>query len=176
VALPPALRGAPGTTGGSVLVPVNPTAVNHAEHVALENLRLSIETALAEGRITRASLIGRTVHVLVEQEPCASCGAGSATGEGSAGVLQQFARLYPELTLEVRNMRTNRADLPQRRAAEPQRRRDAGAADGDRRAEPCLAETYLTPEYLATLRHGGGTAASWARWAPPGSGAAASPR
>lgn len=157
MALPPALRGAPGTTGGSVLVPVNPTAVNHAEHVALENLRLSIETALAEGRITRASLIGRTVHVLVEQEPCASCGAGSATGEGSAGVLQQFARLYPELTLEVRNMRTNRAliyrsgvllnpsggvtpELPMEIAA-PSRP---------------SADTYLTPEYLATLRHGGG--------------------
>lgn len=157
MALPPALRGAPGTTGGSVLVPVNPTAVNHAEHVALENLRLSIETALAEGRITRTSLQGRTVHVLVEQEPCASCGAGSATGEGSAGVLQQFARLYPELTLEVRNMRTNRALIY----------RSGVLLNPSSGVTPALpmeiaapsrpsADTYLTPEYLAALRRGGG--------------------
>lgn len=158
MALPPALRGAPGTTGGSVLVPVNPTAVNHAEHVALENLRLSIESALAEGRITRADLQGRTVHVLVEQEPCASCGAGSATGAGSPGVLQQFARLYPELTLEVRNMRTNRALiyrsgvlLNPSTGATPELPMEIAAPS---RAS---AETYLTPEYLATLRHGGGT-------------------
>lgn len=103
-ALPPHLRGTPGTTGGNVLIPANPTAVNHAEHVALENLRQSIDSALAQGRITRSDLRGRTVFLLVEQEPCSSCAAGSAGAE-RAGVLQQFAELYPELTLEVRNMR-----------------------------------------------------------------------
>lgn len=108
-ALPPALRGTPGTTGGSVLVAANPTAVNHAEHVALENLRLAIEDMLRRGVLTRENLRGRTVFVMVEQEPCPSCAAGA--GEGRAGVLQQFAELYPELTVEVRNARTTRAFL-----------------------------------------------------------------
>lgn len=156
-ALPPTLRGRPGTSGGSILVPANPTAINHAEHVALENLRLAIETALAEGRITRADLRGRTVHVMVEQEPCASCAAGVASSEGRMGVLQQFARLYPELTVEVRSMRSSRALLY----------RSGVLLNPSRGPTPELpievatpsrpsAEAFITPEYMQTLRHGGG--------------------
>lgn len=104
-ALPPAFRGQ--VTGGSEFVAANPTAVNHAEHVALENLRAAIDGALQRGELTRASLRGRTVFLMVEQEPCSSCASGAA--EGRAGVLQQFAERYPELTVEVRNMRTTRA-------------------------------------------------------------------
>lgn len=106
-ALPPGMRGRPGTSGGSVLRPVNPTAVDHAEQVSLENLRAAIDLALAEGRITRGTLQGRTVYLLVEQEPCPSCAAGA--GGGAPGVLQQFSMRYPELTLEVRSPATARA-------------------------------------------------------------------
>lgn len=105
-ALPQGLQGAPGTTGGRTLIPANPTAIDHAEHVSLENLRLAIVQAIQQRRIVRADLRGRTVFVLVEQEPCASCAAGA--GGGRAGILQQFSELYPELTVEVRNLRTSR--------------------------------------------------------------------
>lgn len=156
-ALPPTLRGTPGTTGGQILVPANPIATNHAEHVALENLRLAIETALAEGRITRADLRGRTVHVMVEQEPCASCAAGVASSEGRIGVLQQFARLYPELTVEVRSMRDSRA-LIYRSGTLLNPSRGPAPALPIEVATPSRpsADSFLTPEYLQTLRQGGG--------------------
>jgi hypothetical protein len=106
-ALPPGQAGAPGTTGGTVLRPAYPRAVDHAEHVAIENVRVAIEEGLARapgepGAISRADLRGRTVYVLVEQEPCSSCAAGT-------GVLQQFSALFPELIVEVRSLRTSRA-------------------------------------------------------------------
>jgi hypothetical protein len=106
-ALPPGMRGRPGTTGGEVFEPVNPTAVDHAEHVALENVRAAIDRGLADGSLTRADLANRTVYVVVEQEPCPSCAAG--VGGGAPGVLEQFSARFPELTIEVRNMRTTRA-------------------------------------------------------------------
>ncbi len=106
-ALPPALRHTPGTTGGDAFEAANPTAVDHAEHVALENLRAAIDAALADGSISRESLRGRTVFLLVEQEPCSSCASGA--GGGRPGILQQFSARYPELTIEVRSLRTTRS-------------------------------------------------------------------
>jgi hypothetical protein len=107
-ALPPALRGTPGTTGGDVFQPANPIAMDHAEHVALENLRAAIDAALAVPGASRAALLGgRTVFLMVEQEPCSSCASGA--GEGQPGVIQQFSLRYPELTVEVRSMRTSRS-------------------------------------------------------------------
>jgi hypothetical protein len=106
-ALPPGWVGRPGTTGGDVFVPANPVAASHAEHVAVENLRAAIDGALEQGTLQRGTLRGRTVYLLVEQEPCSSCASGA--GGGRPGVLEQFSVRYPELTLEVRNMRTSRA-------------------------------------------------------------------
>ena len=98
-ALPPELKGAQGTTGGKVLTPSSPVASNHGEHVALENVRRGIDLALETGKVQRHDLQGRTIYLLVEQEPCTSC----------TGVIQQFSALYPELTIEVRSLRTSRA-------------------------------------------------------------------
>ena len=106
-AMPPEVRGSASAEGGTVLEPVNPTAVDHAEHVALEQLRRALQQALDNGTLARGDLQGRTVYVLVEQEPCSSCASGA--GGGPPGVLQQFSRIFPELTLEVRNMRTMRS-------------------------------------------------------------------
>jgi hypothetical protein len=153
-ALPTHLRGTPGTTGGSVLTAVNPTAANHAEHVALENLRVQIDFALAMGDITSTDLRGRTVYLMVEQEPCASCASGS--GGGAAGVIEQFARRYPELTIEVRNVRTSRAYLyrggvllnPGGEA--PTLPIDIGPLPEGR------VGSMMTPEFVRTLRYGGG--------------------
>jgi hypothetical protein len=154
-ALPAPLRGAPGTTGGSVFTPVNPTAVDHAEQVALENLRVGIDRSLALGEITRTDLRGRTVYLMVEQEPCSSCGSG--TVEGAPGVLEQFARRYPELTLEVRNLRfPSRAYLYR-----------GGVLLNPSQEAPALpmevglppeggVESIMTPEFARTLRYGGG--------------------
>src|SRR5205085_1820670 len=62
-ALPEKWRGAPGTTGGKVMRPTNPIADDHAEHVALENLRTAIEEGIARGEIQRSDLNGRTVYM-----------------------------------------------------------------------------------------------------------------
>lgn len=154
-ALPPTLRGTPGTTGGSVFTPVNPTAVDHAEHVALENLRRQIDRALALGDITRADLRGRTVYVMVEQEPCPSCGSGA--GSGPPGVLEQFARRYPELTIEVRNMRNPMRAYVYRSGVLLNPSRNAPALPLDINTPVgSTVESVMTPEFARTLRYGGG--------------------
>jgi hypothetical protein len=154
-ALPANLRGTPGTTGGSVFTPVNPTAVDHAEHVALENLRIEIDRSLALGEITRADLRGRTVFLMVEQEPCASCGSGS--GMGPPGVLEQFARRYPELTLEVRNMRFPSRAYMYRSGVLLNPSREAPALPMEIGLPPeGGVESVMTPEFARTLRYGGG--------------------
>jgi hypothetical protein len=43
--------------------------------------------------------------MLVEQEPCSHCASGFATG-APPGIMRQFSEMYPELTIEVKNMRT----------------------------------------------------------------------
>jgi hypothetical protein len=108
-ALPAAVKGKPGTTGGTELTPANPIAADHAEHVALENLRVAIEKALESKAITRADLVGKNVWVRVEQEPCSSCAAGLDNPEATPGVIKQFSQKFPELTIEVRNARTSRS-------------------------------------------------------------------
>lgn len=99
---------------GRLLVAVNPTASNHAEHVALERLAIAINTVLRRPNLWSKEpveydplLVSRAVYLLVEQEPCSSCAAG--VGGGAPGVLQQFANLFKPLTLEVRNLRTSRS-------------------------------------------------------------------
>jgi hypothetical protein len=108
-AIPPGIKGKPGTSGGTVLQPANPTAVEHAEHVALENLRVAINAELQAGRLTRADLVGRRVHLRVEQEPCSSCAAGIDNPDVGKGVIKQFSDRFPELVIEVRSERTSRS-------------------------------------------------------------------
>ena len=100
-ALPDRLKGRPGTGGGDVLKPTNPISVDHAEQVALNNLRIRLDILLkGASPAKRAALLqGKSVWMLVEQEPCSSCGART-------GVLVQFSKLFPELTIEVKNQRT----------------------------------------------------------------------
>jgi hypothetical protein len=108
-AIPENIKGKPGTSGGAVLKPVNPTAIDHAEQVALENLRVAIESELQAGRLTRADLVGRRVYLRVEQEPCSSCAAGIDNPDVGKGVIKQFSDLFPELVIEVRSARTSRS-------------------------------------------------------------------
>jgi hypothetical protein len=108
-ALPANLKGKPGTTGGTTLTPTNPVAVDHGEHVALENLRGAIDSALESKAITRQDLVGKSVWVRVEQEPCSSCAGGLENPAATQGPISQFSTRYPELKIEVRSSRTSRS-------------------------------------------------------------------
>jgi Domain of unknown function (DUF4157) len=107
-ALPPGYKGQPGTSGGQVLTPANPLSTDHAEQVALNSLHGDLSALLKDATpAQRAALLqGKTVWVLVEQEPCSSCASGVGT-QASPGVLKQFSDLYPELKIEIRNLRTS---------------------------------------------------------------------
>jgi hypothetical protein len=103
-AVPEALKGKPGTTGGEVLKPANPIAENHGENVALENLRQALVEALQGEKAP--DLKGRKVWVLVEQEPCSSCASGIGT-DAPPGPIKQFSMMFPELEIEVQNLRAS---------------------------------------------------------------------
>jgi Domain of unknown function (DUF4157) len=108
-ALPASVKGKQGTSGGTTLKPANPVAVDHAEHVALENLRSAIDAALESKVMTRQDLVGKNVWVRVEQEPCSSCAGGLTDPKSTSGPIRQFSERYPELTIEVRSPRASRS-------------------------------------------------------------------
>jgi hypothetical protein len=78
-----------------------PHTVGHAEqHIADQ-----LEEALA--KIPREQLKGRTVWMLIEQEPCATCAQGAVNSDTVAGVLKKLSQKYPELTFEVKSLQSS---------------------------------------------------------------------
>lgn len=47
---------------------------------------------------------GKTIWMLIEQEPCSSCRQGLRNPDVEPGVLAKFSEQYPEITIEVRNL------------------------------------------------------------------------
>jgi hypothetical protein len=113
-----------GTSGGLVLIPINPVCANHAEHVAMENLRIAIERSILAGKLRPSQLTGCRVIMRVEQEPCSSCAAGLRVNEdgqksAGSGVIKQFSLMFPGLLIEVRSARTSRSYLVRAGCLEP---------------------------------------------------------
>jgi len=100
-ALPEGAKGQSGTTAGD-LKAVNPLAGNHAEAVALENLGNELN------KLSDAEMVGKNVWVLIEQEPCSSCASGIGT-DATPGPIKQFSLAYPDLVVEIHNIRTSRS-------------------------------------------------------------------
>ncbi|MBN1428161.1 MAG: DUF4157 domain-containing protein [Anaerolineae bacterium] len=103
-ALPAGLKGKPGTTSGKLLPATNNIAENHAEQVALANLKRELL------RLDKTKMVGKKVWLLVEQEPCSSCASGIDTAS-IPGPIKQFSLDFPELTIEVHSLRTSRSYL-----------------------------------------------------------------
>ena len=59
---------------------------------------------LSRGEIQRSDLEGKNVWLRVEQEPCSSCASG-LDSDAKPGVIAQFSKMFPELTIEVRSPR-----------------------------------------------------------------------
>ncbi len=78
----------------------------HAEEQLLNALRAQI----TDGRIRREQLQGRTVRIAVDQGVCQTCAAGLGQG-AMEGTLLQFSRHYPELRIEVTDIRTGDFDV-----------------------------------------------------------------
>ena len=119
-AIPAHIKNKPGTGGGSEFVLAHPRCKNHAERVALENLRIAIEGKLATGELQPSQLMGCRVIMRVEQEPCNFCAGGlGATKVKVPGVIKQFSTRFPALLVEVRSPRASRSYLVRAGNVEP---------------------------------------------------------
>jgi hypothetical protein len=78
-----------------------PSAQGHAE----QNLAGKLNRAIVAAGLDKQSggLDGKTVWILVEQEVCQSCKAGLYGQSAGAGVLKQFSKDFPALTIEILN-------------------------------------------------------------------------
>jgi hypothetical protein len=102
-------KNTPDNTGSKDLIPVNPDrTVNHAEHVVLGK----IHEAIKRNGLPSEQLKDKKVTLLIEQESCSDCASGIGT-DASPGVIKQFSIKYPELLLEVKNLRTSRSYILQ---------------------------------------------------------------
>nr|BFE74144.1 hypothetical protein GCM10020092_074450 [Actinoplanes digitatis] len=77
-----------------------PQAHGHAEEMLANQMIRDLQGLPPE------TLRGRTIRVIVEQEPCAFCMAGMVDAEAHAGTLQQWSRQLPLVTIEIWNART----------------------------------------------------------------------
>jgi hypothetical protein len=77
-----------------------PQAHGHAEEMLANQLIRDLRGLPPE------ALRGRTVSVIVEQQPCAFCMAGLGDMQAHAGVLLQWSRQLPLATIEIWNPRT----------------------------------------------------------------------
>jgi len=73
----------------------------HAEQAIADKLIKALE------KVPREQLKGRTVWMLVEQEPCSTCAQGVRNPGTASGVLRKLADAFPELRFEVKNLNTS---------------------------------------------------------------------
>jgi hypothetical protein len=80
---------------------VLPQTHGHAEQQIADQL----DTALQ--KVPREQLNGRTVSILIEQEPCSTCAAGVYEPGIAPGVLRKLSNKFPELTFEIKNLNSS---------------------------------------------------------------------
>lgn len=73
---------------------------NHAEQNLLGNIAKKVGAAVGFE-------VGGRVHIQVEQEPCSACRQGGGNPEVDLGVIPQFSRDFPDVTVVVTNVRNN---------------------------------------------------------------------
>lgn len=91
---------------------VNPTSkfppasdLTHTHGHAEQGIADELEAALRD--IPRDQLKGRTVWMLIEQEPCSTCAQGISNAKVDPGVLKKLAQEFPEVTFEIKNLRSS---------------------------------------------------------------------
>ncbi len=92
--------GASAEAGGTVhprYQPANPIYPGHAE----QNLLGRVADAIEELGLTGSQIEGKTLYIRVEQTVCSSCRAGIFNTVENPGVILQFSREFPQLTIEV---------------------------------------------------------------------------
>lgn len=83
-----------------------PTEFGSAQGHAEQNLVGALKKAISDAKLDIGQLKDKTVYMLIEQEVCATCKAGLYNDSAGAGVLKQFSREFPDLTIEVMNLET----------------------------------------------------------------------
>jgi hypothetical protein len=83
----------------------DPAVLPHTHGHAEQGIADELEAALRD--IPREQLKGKTVWMLIEQEPCSTCAQGVANAKVDPGVLKKLALEFPEVTFEIKNLRTS---------------------------------------------------------------------
>lgn len=83
----------------------DPKELPHTHAHAEQHIADQLEAALKS--IPREQLKGRTVWMLIEQEPCSTCAQGTNNANTKAGVLKKLSDAYPELRFEIKNLNTS---------------------------------------------------------------------
>jgi hypothetical protein len=75
-----------------------PHTHGHAEQQIADKLAPRLKEVPPE------KLSGKTVWMLIEQEPCSTCASGIYDPNTAAGVLRKLSSMFPQLTFEIKNM------------------------------------------------------------------------
>lgn len=76
---------------------VLPHTHNHAEQRLADQIHEKLQNIPIQARK------GKTVWMLIEQEPCPACASGIDNEAAPSGVLKKLSKRYPEVTFEIKN-------------------------------------------------------------------------
>ena len=79
-----------------------PHTFGHAEQDLADQLSAELK------KLPPENLKGRTVWMLIEQEPRATCASGIADPEAAAGVLRKLSKAFPDVTFEIKHLDSNK--------------------------------------------------------------------
>ena len=85
--------------------PLGSATHGHAEQQLADRLHLQLK------EMDPASYDGKTIWMLIEQEPCSSCRQGLRSINASPGVLAKLSAKYPGITFEVRNLNDSSLEI-----------------------------------------------------------------
>lgn len=103
--------GASPKAGGTVnpeseFVPAtDPKKLPHTHAHAEQQLADMLAPRLRE--LPPEKLNGKTVWMLIEQEPCSTCASGVYDPNTAAGVLRKLSAAFPQLTFEIKNLNSS---------------------------------------------------------------------
>ncbi len=78
-----------------------PHTHGHAEQQIADKLASRLKE-LPEGKLN-----GKTVWMLIEQEPCSTCASGVYDPATAAGVLRKLSSMFPQITFEIKNLNSS---------------------------------------------------------------------
>jgi hypothetical protein len=83
----------------------DPKKLPHTHGHAEQQIADKLAPRLKE--LPEEKLNGKTVWMLIEQEPCSTCASGVYDPATAAGVLRKLSSMFPQLTFEIKNLNSS---------------------------------------------------------------------